>query len=79
MTGIEFIHELPAKHPTGGNRGQGRIQLAVLELQKRPGQWAKVGEAIKHRTQAANWRSHGCETTTRKNGDGCDLYARWPK
>jgi hypothetical protein len=70
------------KEPPPITRGRpSRLQPIVEALQARPGEWAMV--AANRPRHAANTMTQrlkklGCEATQRTNGEGTEVYARWP-
>lgn len=71
---IQFQDPPPKTYPGRAKE----VMEAVEALKLRPGQWALVRRAGDKGGTPSTWRRLGCEITTRQNGDGVDVYARWP-
>lgn len=70
----------PALNTPGSRPAQYWNGITIM-LRSRRGAWAKVGENVNPDSYRRQLRARGCEVTTRnrRNGNRCDVYARFPR
>lgn len=68
--------------PTKAGRSASKHRRDLIaELKKHPGRWALGEERAARSSGVSNWKKLGCEATsrTRDDGEGYDIYVRWPE
>ena len=69
------------KNPPAITHRERMEEEVIPQLKTRPGVWALVEERQPNPEHRTMWKDLGCDCTTRRrtDGEGYDIYARWPE